>query len=125
MKRTLYWRIHMSEPQHTSTAQTETSSHSTEGSQPDAQPTRVPITSEHILSLRMPTDINISPNAEQAAFVVWGYVSDEQKQRARIWVVDTVGGEARPLTRGPLLDTSPCWSPDSQQLAFISASKAN
>lgn len=114
----------MSEPQHTPTVPTETKGHFA-GSYPTTYSARVPITSEHILSLRTLTDITISPNGQQAAFVLWEYVGDEQKQRARIWVVDTSGGEPRPLTRGSFQDTCPRWSPDSQQLAFISANKAN
>ena len=82
---------------------------------------RVPITPEtNLKDIRTATDANISPDGKQAAFVVWEWVPDKSKQRGRIWVVDTHGSEARPLTRGTQGDTSPRWSPDSTQLAFIS-----
>ena len=82
---------------------------------------RVAVTPDTILKeVRMATDANISPDGKMTAFVVWEWVPDRPKQRGRIWVVDTPGGEPRPLTRGPRGDSSPRWSPDSQQLAFIS-----
>ncbi len=82
---------------------------------------RVEVTPDTILKeVRMATDANISPDGKMAAFVVWEWVPDRPKQRGRIWVVDTPGGEPRPLTKGPRGDSSPRWSPDSQQLAFIS-----
>ena len=82
---------------------------------------RLPIKPGTSLSVRIPTDINLSPNGEQAAFVVWEFVAEKPKELARIWVVETAGGEPKPLTRGPKEDTCPRWSPDSQRLAFTSA----
>src|SRR5437016_1973711 len=84
---------------------------------------RVAVTPDTILKeVRMATDANISLDGKMAAFVVWEWVPDRPKQRGRIWVVDTPGGEPRPLTKGPRGDSSPRWSPDSQQLAFYFAS---
>ncbi len=82
---------------------------------------RVPIKPGTMLSVRFPSDVNLSPNGEQAAFVAWEFVADKPKERARIWVVETAGGEPKPLTKGPKEDTCPRWSPDSQRLAFTSA----
>ncbi len=82
---------------------------------------RVPVTPDTILKdVRLASDANISPDGKLAAFVVWEWVPDRPKQRGRIWVVDTSGGEPRPLTKGPRGDSCPRWSPDGQQLAFIS-----
>jgi dipeptidyl aminopeptidase/acylaminoacyl peptidase len=84
---------------------------------------RVPVTPETLTSLRTPMDASASPNGRYVAFVVWEYVGDEQKQRGRIWIARTDECQPRPLTKGPIADTCPRWSPDSQQLAFISREK--
>src|SRR5947209_7351149 len=83
---------------------------------------RVPVTAKtNLKDIRTATDATISPDGKRAAFVVWEWVPDRPKQRARIWTVGTDGSsEARPITKGARGDTCPRWSPDSQQLAFIS-----
>jgi dipeptidyl aminopeptidase/acylaminoacyl peptidase len=82
---------------------------------------RVRVDPDSILKeVRMAADANISPDGKMAAFVVWEWVPDYPRQRGRIWVVDTSGGELRPLTKGLRGDSSPRWSPDSQQVAFVS-----
>jgi dipeptidyl aminopeptidase/acylaminoacyl peptidase len=72
-----------------------------------------------ILDMRFPGDITISSDGKRIAFVVWENVPGEQKQRGRIWITDTSGGETRPFTRGKREETCPRWSPDGSQLAFI------
>jgi dipeptidyl aminopeptidase/acylaminoacyl peptidase len=96
------------------TAQAEEAKHAT------APASRVPIKPGTMLSVRMPTDVNLSPNGERAAFVVREFVADKPKECGRIWVVETAGGEPKPFSSGPKEDTCPRWSPDSQQLAFTS-----
>ncbi|MFL5665311.1 MAG: alpha/beta fold hydrolase [Ktedonobacteraceae bacterium] len=82
---------------------------------------RVPVKpGTNLKDIRQATDAVISPDGKWAAFVVWEWVPDKPKQRGRIWIVETAGGEARPFTSGPKADTCPRWSPDSQHLAFIS-----
>ncbi|HEY6407778.1 MAG TPA: prolyl oligopeptidase family serine peptidase, partial [Ktedonobacteraceae bacterium] len=81
---------------------------------------RVPIKPGTMLSLRFPNDINLSPDGARAAFVVWEFVADKPKESGRIWVVETAGGEPKPLTKGPKEDTCPRWSPDSQHIAYTS-----
>ncbi|HLY26336.1 MAG TPA: S9 family peptidase [Aggregatilineales bacterium] len=81
---------------------------------------RIPIKPGTMLSVRYASDINLSPDGTHAAFVIQEFVSDKPKERARIWLVDTTGGEPKPFSKGPKEDTCPRWSPDSQQLAFTS-----
>jgi dipeptidyl aminopeptidase/acylaminoacyl peptidase len=81
---------------------------------------RVPVTPDALFNMRYPSDVNLSPDGKRVAFVLREWVPDQPKQRARIWVVETSDGEAQPFTKGPKADTCPRWSPDSQQLAFIS-----
>jgi len=93
------------------TTQAEEAKHAT------APGSRVPIKPGTMLSVRMPTDVNLSPNGERAAFVVREFVADKPKECGRIWVVETAGGEPKPFSRGTKEDTCPRWSPDSQQLS--------
>ncbi|HZD09721.1 MAG TPA: S9 family peptidase [Candidatus Binatia bacterium] len=46
-----------------------------------------------------------------------GYLPEE---RWHVWTVDIASGEARQLTDGPYDERSPCWSPEGEQVAFIS-----
>ena len=87
------------------------------------QQTRVPVTPGMMETLRLPTDAQLSPDGQQVAYVLMEPVSDQPKRQGRIWVVDTHGGEPRPLTKGPAHDTCPRWSPDNQHIAFISKMK--
>ncbi len=86
---------------------------------------RVPVKPDtNLKDIRTAVDAHISPDGKRVAFVVWEWVADRPRQRARIWTVNTdVKGdnsEAQPFTKGPRADTCPRWSPDCQQLAFIS-----
>ena len=63
------------------------------------------------------------PMGEHVAYVLMELVSDLPKRQGRIWVVDTHGGEPKPLTKGPGHDSCPRWSPDNQHIAFISKIK--
>jgi dipeptidyl aminopeptidase/acylaminoacyl peptidase len=73
-----------------------------------------------LLDMRFPDEITLSPDSKRVAFVVWETVPGEPKRRGRIWIVDTAGGEPYPLTKGKRGESSPTWSPDSKQLAFLS-----
>lgn len=87
------------------------------------QNTRVPVTPGMMETLRSPTDAQLSPDGQQVAYVLMEPVSDQPRRQGRIWVVNINGGEPRPLTKGPGDDSSPRWSPDNQQVAFISKIK--
>ena len=87
------------------------------------QYTRVPVTPGAMETLRLPADVNLSPGGQRAVFVVMEPVFNQPKRQGRIWAVDTSGGEPHPLTKGPADDSCPRWSPDNQQIAFISKSK--
>src|SRR5206468_7718716 len=88
------------------------------------QNTRVPVTPGMMETLRLPADAQLSPDGQQVAYVLMEPVPDLPKRQGRIWLVDTNGGEPRPLTKGPGHDSCPRWSPDNQHIAFISKKKA-
>ena len=51
------------------------------------------------------------------------YVSSDGDEPARIWVQQTAGGDAIPVTTGPDLDALPDFSPDGTRIAFYSERK--
>jgi dipeptidyl aminopeptidase/acylaminoacyl peptidase len=83
---------------------------------------RLRVTPGAMENLRLPTNVHLSPDGQRVAFVIMEPVFDQPKRQGRIWIVDTSAGEPHPLTKGPGEDSSPRWSPDNQQLAFIAKS---
>lgn len=69
----------------------------------------------------MLADPQISPDGRQLAFVVSELDRDCNRYRSAIWMADLEGdGGPYRFTTGGGLDTSPRWSPDGSNLAFIS-----
>src|SRR5713226_4925977 len=62
---------------------------------------------EPIRFARLP---DISPDGKQVAF---SYLGD-------VWIVETIGGVARPVTLHKAHDTAPVFSPDGRSIAFSS-----
>lgn len=81
---------------------------------------RVPVTFDRLIGIRTPIDPVLSPDGQCVAFVVLTRQPDQPNSNRRIWMVNTAGGEPKPFTRGTYDDWSPCWSPNSKHLAFIS-----
>jgi dipeptidyl aminopeptidase/acylaminoacyl peptidase len=46
------------------------------------------------------------------------YEADRLKAATHLWILDSVNGEARPITEGQLQVNDFCWSPDSSRLAI-------
>ncbi|MBI5689011.1 MAG: PD40 domain-containing protein [Verrucomicrobia bacterium] len=64
--------------------------------------------------IRMAQDPALSPDGKTLVFSWFG----------DLWSVPSTGGTARPLTRHPGRDTSPSFSPDGTQIAFLSDREA-
>jgi tricorn protease len=60
--------------------------------------------------IRFPRTPDISPDGK---FVAFSYLGD-------IWVVESIGGTARPVTSHPAHDIAPVFSPDGRWIAFSS-----
>jgi len=75
---------------------------------------------EDLLRLRAITDAQISPDGAQIAYAVKTPDLERNEYRSTIQLIPTANGEARQLTEGTTRDTTPRWSPDGTQIAFIS-----
>jgi len=79
-----------------------------------------PVVQEDLFHLKHVLQADLSPDGKTAAYVVSTVDQEADKERMAIWLVDTATGEQRQLTAGSATDSSPVWSPDSQQIAFTS-----
>ncbi|MDQ4059363.1 MAG: S9 family peptidase, partial [Actinomycetota bacterium] len=63
----------------------------------------------------------LSPDGASVAYAVWSIDGQANEYRSSIWVAG-VDGSSEPVrfTWGPKRDSSPVWSPDGTQLAFVS-----
>ncbi len=80
-----------------------------------------PPRAEDLYDLRVPTDLDLSPDGRFVAFALKAPAPAKDSYRTSLWIVPADGGApARQLTVGSKEDTSPRWSPDGRELAFLS-----
>ena len=77
------------------------------------------LTPEASLNLRSISDLQFSPDGTRVAFVVTEPPKDERRAR-HIWLYEKKSGVVRQFTFSAKDETSPRWSPDGKQLAFLS-----
>ena len=65
-------------------------------------------------------DARISPNGKLAVYEVTQNNLEKDETFSSLWCVHLDNGEIRQLTYGANSDTSPAWSPDGKQIAFLS-----
>lgn len=75
-------------------------------------------------SLGGPDDYAISPDGAEVAYVVNNERDQAISTNTDIWIVPSIGGEAKRVTLGGGADRSPVYSPDGNYIAFRSQSKA-
>jgi len=79
-----------------------------------------PFTATEMMKLKRLADPQVSPDGAQVAFALTEIDLAGGKRNTDLWVVAVSGGEPRRLTSSPASDSSPRWSPDGRQLAFLS-----
>jgi dipeptidyl aminopeptidase/acylaminoacyl peptidase len=77
------------------------------------------LTPETALNLRLISDLQFSPDGARVAFIVTEPPKGERRAR-HIWLYDKKSGAVRQFTFSAKDETSPRWSPDGKQLAFLS-----
>ncbi len=77
------------------------------------------LTPEASLNLRSIADLQFSPDGARVAFVVMDPPKGERRAR-HIWLYEIKSGAVRQITFSAKDESSPRWSPDGKQLAFLS-----
>src|SRR5579884_1030351 len=75
---------------------------------------------DDIFNLRLAVDPQISPDGKRVIYVRQFNDIMTDQRHANLWIVNSDGSENRPLTTGNYNDSSPRFSPDGAQIAYIS-----
>jgi Tol biopolymer transport system component len=78
------------------------------------------MTTDLLYDLQIVTDPQISPDGNHIVFNVQRVDRENEKKYRNLWIVATDSGEARQFTYGDQIDRHPRWSPNGQEIAFIS-----
>jgi len=78
------------------------------------------ITFDDYIALKSVSDPQLSPDGKWVAYTVSTPSLQDNRNVARVWVVEVATGKSQQLTGGPGSDRQPRWSPDGKTLAFVS-----
>ncbi len=77
------------------------------------------ITSEDFYKIKEITDFKISPDGKNIIYVLKKVDKDKNSYFSNLWLLPTNGENAKQLTKSRAKDITPCWSPDSKYIAFV------
>src|SRR5213592_2915647 len=75
---------------------------------------------QDVFNLEFATDPQISPDGKRIAYVRQFTDIMTDKRYSNLWSINSDGSEHRPLTTGNFSDSSPRWSSDGTQIAYLS-----
>ncbi len=78
------------------------------------------MTPDDFWRLRLLTEMRLSPDGRRVAYTLETADQERNERHSAIWLLDIGSGASRQLTSGTSRDSSPRWSPDGRQLAFLS-----
>lgn len=76
-------------------------------------------------NLKALSEVELSPDGKTAACTVGHLDPETDTSRSTIWLVDVLTHRSRPFTAGDTEDSQPRWSPDGNNLAFVSTRHAD
>lgn len=77
------------------------------------------LTIDHLLKIKRPGDMQISPDGKWVAYVVRQNDLDKDKGKSQIWMTSTDGEVTIPLTAKYAGASTPRWNPDGSSIAFL------
>ncbi|NNE69300.1 MAG: S9 family peptidase, partial [Rhodothermales bacterium] len=83
---------------------------------------QTPFGPEDVFELEWASDVQISPDGAQVAYVRNGMSIQRDRREGRIWLVNADGTGHRKLTASDRTESSPRWSPDGSRIAFVTGS---
>ncbi|MEM5773385.1 MAG: S9 family peptidase [Anaerolineaceae bacterium] len=75
---------------------------------------------DDLFKLQALTAAQLSPDGKTVVYCVVRQEGEKRETKAGLWLLDVETGASRALTAGEKTDTSPAWSPDGKQIAFLS-----
>src|SRR5207237_10734812 len=78
------------------------------------------ITFDDYIALKSVSDPQLSPDGKWVAYTVSTPSLEDNRNVARVWVVEVATGKSQQLTGGPGSDRQPRWAPDGKHSAFVS-----
>lgn len=79
-----------------------------------------PLQLDDVFALEIASDPQVNGEGDSVVFVRRSMNRDTDRTEGRLWQVNTDGSNLRPLTQGEGSEGSPVWSPDNEQLAYVS-----